>query len=86
MKECYEVRVDERIVKQLRRFRGDVSQRIIAAIESLSRNPRPQGSLKLSGQPGWRIRVGEYRILYEIDDSAKEVTVYHVGHRRDVYR
>ena len=41
---------------------------------------------KLAGREGWRIRVGNYRVIYEIDDSARQVTILHVGHRKDVYR
>ena len=61
-------------------------ERIRDAIRSLAELPRPPGCLKLSGREGWRIRVGDYRVLYEIDDEAETVTVQHVGHRRDVYR
>lgn len=49
-------------------------------------NPRPSGCLKLTGRNGWRIRGGDYRIIYEIDDKQEMVTVLHIGHRRDVYR
>ena len=45
-----------------------------------------RGCRKLSGREGWRIRVGSYRVVYEIDDELQVVTVLHVGHRRDVYR
>ena len=61
-------------------------ERAKAAIFRLASEPGPRGSRKLSGRPGWRIRVGNYRIVYEIDNSAHSVTVLHVGHRRDVYR
>ena len=56
------------------------------AIFELAYNPRPPGCLKLKGREGWRIRVGNYRIIYEIDDTQKTVLVLHIGHRRDVYR
>ena len=56
------------------------------AIQKLEGNPRPRGSRKIKGRPGWRVRVGKYRVIYEIDDKGKTVTVFHVGHRRDVYR
>jgi len=61
-------------------------EKVKAAIFRLASEPRPRGSRKLSGRPGWRIRVGDYRIVYEIDNSAHSVTVLNVGHRRDVYR
>ena len=86
MTDLYEVRVEERVVKELRRYRRDISLRLICAIESLSSNPRPRGARKLVDQPGWRIRVGDYRVLFEVDDASRVVTVYRAGHRSDVYR
>ena len=59
---------------------------MIRAIDELAENPRPRNSRKLRGKEGWRIRVGDYRVIYEIDDEAQEVLVLDVGHRRDVYR
>jgi len=61
-------------------------QRVIAAINALAQNPRPPGCIKLTGSPYWRIRVGVYRVIYDIEDTARIVTVVTVGHRRDVYR
>jgi mRNA interferase RelE/StbE len=61
---------------------GRVRERLIA----LADDPRPPGCAKLTGRAGWRVRVGDYRVLYDIDDAAKAVTVVHVGHRSDVYR
>ena len=61
-------------------------RRIVAKITSLSRDPRPPGSEKLSGHDRYRLRQGNYRILYEIQDLALIVVVVKVGHRRDVYR
>ncbi len=55
-------------------------------IETLTHNPRPYGSLKLSGDEGYRIRVGNYRIVYRIDDAAKKVFIYRIRHRKEVYR
>ncbi len=61
-------------------------EKLKAAISTLGENPRPHGCRKLTGREGWRIRVGDYRVIYEIDDDAHNVTIFHVGHRRDVYR
>lgn len=61
-------------------------ERVKAAILKLGENPRPRGCRKLTGREGWRIKVGDYRVIYEIDDDRQIVTVLHVGHRRDVYR
>ena len=60
--------------------------RILEKIESLSENPRPSGSQKLSGQERYRIRQGRYRILYSIQDKELTVWIVKVGHRKDVYR
>jgi mRNA interferase RelE/StbE len=62
------------------------ARRIYAATEALGHNPRPPGCVKLTQSPLWRIRVGQYRIVYAIDDAALLVTVVKAGHRRDVYR
>jgi len=70
----------------LRLPRRDAS-RLIAAMESLSRNPRPSGVKKLTGLDDlYRIRVGDYRIVYQIHDDRLLVLVVKVGHRREVYR
>lgn len=61
-------------------------QQIVARIAKLADDPRPAGCQKLSGQESYRIRQGEYRIIYTIEDDRLIVTVVKVGHRRDVYR
>ena len=55
-------------------------------IESLRGNPRPAGCEKLADRRGWRIRFGDYRILYRIDDTNRTVTITNVGNRREIYR
>lgn len=61
--------------------------RIVAKIAALATNPRPHGSEKLAGYDDrYRIRQGNYRVVYEIDDDASHVTIYKIGHRREVYR
>ena len=59
--------------------------RIIKKIRGLSREPRPAGCLKLTGEEGYRIRVGDHRVLYRIDDPSKRVYLYRVKHRKDAY-
>ncbi len=49
-------------------------------------NPRPPGVVKLSGREAWRIRIGDYRVIYTIDDVRKGVVIYAIGHRREIYR
>ncbi len=72
--------------KELEGLPPKVRRRIASKIEALAATPRPQGAEKLSGQDKYRIRQGDYRILYSIDDGAQTVTVVTIGHRRDVYR
>ena len=72
--------------KELRKLPDETIPRIIATIRALSDDPRPYGCLKLSGSQSWRIRVGDYRIIYDIDDKSQKVDVLHIGHRREVYR
>lgn len=73
--------------RDLRRLPADVHERVISAIRSLADNPRPRGCRKLAGtQNDWRIRVGDYRVVYEIADAVRVVRVNRVRHRRDVYR
>ena len=61
-------------------------EKVKLAIRELAENPRPQGCLKLRGREGWRIRIGDYRVIYEIRDKIRVIIVVHIGHRRDVYR
>ena len=78
------------IEKRAQRALGKISQphrdRIISAIRSLAEYPRPSGVKKLSGRDAWRIRIGSYRVLYEIYDDKLVVLVVDIGDRRDVYR
>lgn len=82
----YELLILRRAQKELADLPSDAYQRVRDAIRELARNPRPSGSRKLTGRDGWRLRVGDYRVLYDIDDVNHTITVLHVGHRRDVYR
>ena len=82
----YRVTILRRAQKELGALAGDAYPRVRDAIGGLAQDPRPPGCLKLTGRDGWRIRIGDYRVVYEIDDSGRTVTVLHVGHRRDVYR
>lgn len=61
-------------------------QRIVAKIQALAANPRPQGSDKLAGYADrYRLRQGSYRVIYLVDDEHREVTIFRVGHRKDIY-
>lgn len=82
----YEIKVSGQARKQILRVPPPHFERIQKSIAVLAQNPRPAGAKKLSGETGYRVRVGDYRVLYEIDDDAGRVTIYRVKHRREVYR
>ena len=81
----YEVRIARSAEKEMKRLRGMVHTRISRRILSLVENPRPRGVRKLSGREEYRLRAGDYRILYVIDDRNHAIVILAVGHRRDVY-
>ena len=72
--------------KQLARIDRSAHPGIIDAIRGLAVNPRPSGCIKLSGRPAWRIRIGSYRVIYEIHDDRLLIVVITIGHRKDIYR
>jgi mRNA interferase RelE/StbE len=83
----HKVLLERKAEKDLDRLPPDFHFRIVAAIRQLTNDPRPPGCRKLiGGTNDWRIRVGVYRVLYEIDDRAKILRINRVRHRRDVYR
>ncbi|HUT11342.1 MAG TPA: type II toxin-antitoxin system RelE/ParE family toxin [Thermoguttaceae bacterium] len=82
----YTVLILRRARKELAGLADDSYQRVKEAVEALEQDPRPTGCKKLAGRDGWRIRVGDFRIIYEIDDEQNVVIVLHIGHRKDVYR
>jgi mRNA interferase RelE/StbE len=83
----YKLEVKNIAIKELSKIRPDIGVKLLSAIESLASIPRPRQSHKLhSSNNSYRLRVGDYRVLYQIDDDSRQIMVYHVGHRRDVYR
>jgi len=82
----YAIHILKRAQKELAHVPQDHFQRIVNAVRSLGNCARPSGCSKLAGREGWRIRVGNYRVIYEIDDRQRIITILHIGHRRDVYR
>ncbi len=82
----YELFIERRAQRQLARIAEQDRERIIVAIGGLAKEPRPAGVKKLSGRDAWRIRVGDYRVIYEINDEALVIQVITIRHRRDVYR
>ena len=83
----YRVFLERAAEKDLKRLSSEVHDRVITAIRGLVHNPRPPGCRKLTGSKNdWRIRVGDYRVVYEIADEIRIVRVNRVRHRREVYR
>jgi mRNA interferase RelE/StbE len=82
----YQVVLTPSAARQLRKFDPPVRRRLQAAIELLAIGPRPPAATRLVGGGGeWRVRTGDYRIVYEIEEDRLLVLVLRVGHRRDVY-
>lgn len=84
--ESYRIVIKRSAAKEIERVPKSHRQRIVSKIQELARQPRPLGVKKLSGEEKYRIRQGEYRILYKIDDSIITITVVKVGNTKDVYR
>lgn len=83
----HEIYIERRAERDLKRVPTGEFDRIIRAIRALAEEPRPTGCRKIEGSKNdWRIRVGDYRVVYEIDDSAQAIRVMRVRHRSEVYR
>ena len=82
----YSIEILRSAKKYLSKIPRQNQDRIISAINSLADTPRPNGCKKLSGRPAWRIRIGSYRVIYEVQDDKLIITVIHIGHRKEVYK
>ena len=83
----YIVRLTTSARKEALDLDDPVYERVRSAIDRLQEEPRPFGVRRLKGRHNvWRIRVGDYRVVYEIDDARGEITISHIKHRRDAYR
>jgi len=82
----YRLEVSHTAHRQIRRLPAQTQERVNREIARLAENPRPPGAKKLTARDGYRIRVGDYRILYQVDDGVKMVIIYRVMSRGDVYR
>ncbi len=82
----YEIEIERAALKALEKIHTPDRNKIISAIEKLSSNPRPVGAKKLTGRDGWRLRVGSYRVIYEIEDHICYILVLDLGHRKDIYK
>jgi mRNA interferase RelE/StbE len=82
----YNLRILRRAIKDIAGFPKEYARLISQHIDRLQENPRPPGAKRLRGTTDYSLRVGVYRILYDIDDESHTVTVYQVKHRREAYR
>jgi mRNA interferase RelE/StbE len=82
----YTIFIERYAQKQIMKLDKKIIPVIKASIADLADNPRPYGYKKLKGEDAYRIRVGDYRVIYEIDDGKIIVTVVSVGHRKDLYK
>ena len=82
----YSIRINKAAQKSLAKISQPYQDKIIVAMRDLGNEPRPLGCKKLSGRNAWRIRVGDYRIIYEIQNSELVVIVILAGHRSEIYK
>ncbi len=81
----YSIEFSKKAQKKLDKLSDEIANPILSAIGSLSENPRPRGYKNLKGRKGYRIRVGNYRVIYEIFDNVLLIEVVDLGHRKDIY-
>jgi len=82
----YTVYLKRSAEKELARLPAEIHDRVVKRLISLRDNPHPSGAKKLLGREGYRIRVGDYRILYVINEKERKVEVVSIAHRKEVYR
>jgi mRNA interferase RelE/StbE len=82
----YSLLIKHSALKELEAVTSKDRRRIIARIGGLSTDPRPHGCEKLSALEQYRVRQGDYRVIYSVDDEVRTVVIVKIGHRRDVYR
>ena len=82
----YKVKLSNKAVKELDKIDFQIVKKLFDKMKNLENNPMPVGSIKLKGENADRIRLGNYRIIYEVIEHSKQVLIYKVAHRKDVYR
>ena len=83
----YEIFLESRAERDLKKLSAEIFYRIVPILKALAENPKPPGCRKITGSKNdWRIRIGEYRVIYEIDENAKAVKILRIRHRREAYR
>lgn len=86
MAEQYRIVLAPSASKELEDLPAGTVERIVKKIDGLAENPRPPGAIKLTGIPSWRVRIGDFRVIYSIDDRTKTVRVDGIRHRSKAYR
>lgn len=81
----YQILVLPAAARAIKKLPPEAKRRIQAAVELLAEDPRPPAAKKLTGRPEWRVRTGDYRVLYRIQNDVLTVVIVHAGHRREVY-
>ncbi|MDN5666880.1 MAG: type II toxin-antitoxin system RelE/ParE family toxin [Renibacterium salmoninarum] len=81
----YQIEVLPPAARQIRKLPPEARRRVQAAIELIAETPRPPGAKKLVGRVEWRVRTGDYRVLYRIEDHRLMIVVVAAGHRREIY-
>jgi mRNA interferase RelE/StbE len=82
----YQVIIPKTVQKEIDKLPKNVQESIIEGLLTLRENSRPPNSLKMKNSQGYRLRVGDYRVLYDINDKTQTVTLRRVGHRKEIYR
>ena len=82
----YEMQIKPSAVKEIEKLPRKDRPKIVQRIRALAVNPRPHGCEKLSAEEKYRVRQGDYRVVYSVDDNERSILVVKVGHRREVYR
>ncbi len=82
----YKLKILPQAQKDLNQLHNKIFNKIKNEIILLSDNPRPYGALKLANTEGYRVRIGDYRVLYRIDDTSKVIFIYRIKHRKEAYR
>ena len=81
----YDVKITRSAQKSLAKIQKEFQTKIINAVKDLSLNPHPINSKKLTGRDAWRIRIGDYRVIYEINNNELIITIIVISHRKNVY-
>jgi len=82
----YKVKLSNKAIKELDIIDFQMVKKLFDRIKNLGDDPKPVGSIKLKGENAYRIRIGNYRIIYEVIEHSKQVLIYKVAHRKDVYK